>query len=85
MTDKDKILSPNELEILLGLPILRRIAKEDAERSSGEPSYTCPLCGRTSYNPNDLANQYCGACHQFAEPFWMQDVRIAQRLRAPKP
>jgi hypothetical protein len=36
MSDKDepKILSPNELEILLGLPILRMIAKEDAERSS---------------------------------------------------
>jgi hypothetical protein len=26
--------SPNELEILLGLPILRMIAKEDAERAS---------------------------------------------------
>jgi hypothetical protein len=36
MSDKDepKILSPTELEILLGLPILRMIAKEDAERHS---------------------------------------------------
>jgi hypothetical protein len=24
---------------------------------------TCPICGRTSYNPNDLAERYCGACH----------------------
>jgi hypothetical protein len=47
--------------------------------SQEEPSYTCPLCGRTSYNPNDIANQYCGGCHQFAEPFWMQDIRAAQR------
>lgn len=59
-----------------------------------QPSYTCPRCGRTSYNPNDLAQRYCGACHAFekdaqeglqrllergAEPFWMQDVRLAQR------
>jgi hypothetical protein len=37
MTDKDKILSPNELEILLGLPILRRIAKEDALEELPKP------------------------------------------------
>jgi hypothetical protein len=39
MSDKDKpeILSPNELEILLGVPILRMVAKEDAERPSERP------------------------------------------------
>ena len=35
MSDKDepKILPPNELEILLGLPILRLIVKEDLDPS----------------------------------------------------
>jgi hypothetical protein len=29
------------------------------------PSFTCPRCGATSYNPNDIAEQYCGRCHVF--------------------
>jgi hypothetical protein len=29
------------------------------------PSYTCPICGRVSYHPEDAANRYCGACHQW--------------------
>lgn len=28
-------------------------------------SFTCPACGRTSHNPNDSLNQYCGECHRF--------------------
>lgn len=28
-------------------------------------SITCPRCGRTSYNPNDVAHRYCGACHAY--------------------
>lgn len=30
-----------------------------------EASITCPRCGRTSWNPNDVLNRYCGACHLF--------------------
>jgi len=26
---------------------------------------TCPRCGMTSYNPNDIRERYCGACHMF--------------------
>ena len=29
------------------------------------PSITCPQCGRTSYNRNDIEQKYCGACHRF--------------------
>jgi len=29
--------------------------------------FTCPDCGRTSYNPNDVKYQYCGNCHTFPE------------------
>jgi ribosomal protein S27AE len=25
----------------------------------------CPRCGRTSYNPNDVREGYCGACHDW--------------------
>lgn len=27
--------------------------------------YRCPRCGRVSYNRNDVAQRYCGACHRF--------------------
>lgn len=29
------------------------------------PSITCPRCGRTSYNPNDIREGYCGYCHDW--------------------
>ena len=32
-------------------------------------TYVCPRCGRVSHHPQDLANKYCGACHQFEEPW----------------
>jgi ribosomal protein L37E len=28
-------------------------------------SITCPRCGATSYNRNDIEQRYCGACHLF--------------------
>jgi len=28
-------------------------------------SITCPRCGMTSYNPNDIAEGYCGNCHDW--------------------
>lgn len=27
--------------------------------------YTCPVCKKTSYNPNDIKHHYCGNCHKF--------------------
>ena len=29
------------------------------------PSITCPKCGKTSYHPRDIAENYCGNCHEF--------------------
>jgi hypothetical protein len=26
------------------------------------PAITCPKCGRTSYNSQDIAERFCGAC-----------------------
>lgn len=30
--------------------------------------HTCRTCGRTSWNPTDARERYCGACHEFAKP-----------------
>ena len=32
------------------------------------PSITCPKCGMTSYNPNDIREGYCGNCHDWTTP-----------------
>jgi hypothetical protein len=42
-------------------------------------SFTCPVCGRTSYNPNDVREQWCGACHGLTgepPPLGMRWVRF---------
>jgi ribosomal protein L37E len=31
----------------------------------GGKSIICLYCGWESYNPNDVANKYCGHCHAF--------------------
>jgi hypothetical protein len=33
-----------------------------------EPSITCPLCGATSYHPQDIGEGYCGRCHDWTSP-----------------
>jgi len=30
-----------------------------------QESITCPVCGRTSYNPTDIREGYCGACNDW--------------------
>lgn len=39
---------------------LMQFARETLDPSV---SFTCPRCLRTSHNPNDRAEGYCGACH----------------------
>jgi len=34
-------------------------------RSGDQTYFTCPRCQRTSYNPNDIAEGYCGNCHDW--------------------
>jgi len=33
-------------------------------------SVTCPVCGKTSFNPNDVRERYCGNCHMFHDDMW---------------
>ena len=34
------------------------------------PSVTCPRCGMTSFNENDVEQGYCGNCHDWTTPRW---------------
>lgn len=35
----------------------------DGDKFEVKESFTCPRCGRTTYNRHDVASGYCGACH----------------------
>jgi hypothetical protein len=35
--------------------------------SANEPGIRCKTCGKVSYQPQDIANKYCGQCHKFHE------------------
>jgi hypothetical protein len=30
-------------------------------------TFTCPICGAVSHNPNDARERYCGRCHRFVD------------------
>lgn len=32
---------------------------------NGHKAIRCTVCGKTSYNKNDIKHLYCGFCHQF--------------------
>lgn len=40
---------------------VRVIRADDA----GDASITCPKCGRTSWNPNDIRQKWCGNCYAY--------------------
>ena len=48
-------------------PDWRYLPAEDRVEPQAEPpaSFTCPDCGRTSFNRSDVLHRYCGACHNF--------------------
>lgn len=37
-------------------------------------SITCPVCGRTSWNPNDVREGYCGHCHAWTSADRIDDL-----------
>lgn len=47
---------------------------------SEQPSITCPRCSRTSYNPNDIAQGYCGYCHWWTSDAQLGDVDLSPRV-----
>ena len=38
------------------------------DESTGSDYIDCLVCGKRSYNRNDIFNRYCGNCHQFHGP-----------------
>lgn len=61
-------------ELALGTPLRTvtgqlyvMLAIESFEVVTRPPSFTCPRCGLRSYNSNDIAQRYCGACHRFLD------------------
>lgn len=42
-------------------------------------SITCPECHRTSWNPNDVKEGYCGNCH-----WWTSDPLLAPHFAEVK-
>jgi len=43
----------------------RAMSVVEAQTFVPEPSIECPRCRRRSFNPNDIRERYCGACHVF--------------------
>ena len=39
-----------------------------AADGSQAQAITCPRCMRTSYNPGDIRNGYCGNCNDWTSP-----------------
>lgn len=44
------------------------------------PSITCPQCRRTSHNPNDVRERYCGACRQYHDTMGLCLVPDGERV-----
>ena len=49
--------------------------KRHRREARGDPAHsiTCPKCGWTSYNENDIEKEYCGNCHQFHKFLGVED------------
>jgi hypothetical protein len=45
-----------------------------------QPHFTCPDCGATSYNPNDIREGYCGRCHRWTGVASAEERDILKRL-----
>lgn len=46
---------------------------------SEQPSITCPVCAKTSHHPDDVAQGYCGNCHDWTSPA-RDGVQIVNQL-----
>lgn len=55
-----------------GLPITvetaGRLAAQHREHLGVAGIFVCPVCGSRSHHPTDLAQGYCGACHDYTAP-----------------
>jgi hypothetical protein len=74
----------------LGTPTSFTTSSDHCERNLLS-SYTCPNCGHTSYNPNDVYHRYCGNCNKRhsechfngliqGRPLWVKSCTKERRL-----
>ena len=49
------------------------VHEDEAGRFRPYPSIACPFCRRRSFNLEDIAQRYCGACHRFHDDGVRQD------------
>lgn len=61
-----------QIGVLLGA-IDRDLVPADTVLYRRQPSITCPRCTRTSYNPGDIKQGYCGYCK-----WWTSDSQLGQ-------
>lgn len=45
--------------------MLALMERLDTLEKPEQQSITCPRCGMTSYNADDIEKKYCGNCHMF--------------------
>lgn len=41
-------------------------------------SFTCPVCFKTSHNPNDERERYCGNCHAFTSREIGRELKVSE-------
>lgn len=58
----------DRLGAAIGAALLWGTARGERGDPTGDPPldvFACPKCGRTSANPDDAREGYCGACHDW--------------------
>jgi hypothetical protein len=54
---------------LIAMPLIRAVPiKQLLDEVVESPSITCPVCGMTSYNANDVRHGWCGNCRKQTSP-----------------
>jgi hypothetical protein len=49
--------------------------------AAAQPRFVCPDCGAASSHPDDIANGYCGRCHQpTGDPLWRALLAAAAEI-----
>lgn len=63
-------------------PNVGLIEKAQAREEFKAPHFTCPVCARTSFNPNDIRYGYCGFCCEYTgTPEGRLRLAVLQRER----
>lgn len=59
------------------MTIIEETPRYHLVRHMGQRCLLCRRCNRITFNPNDIAQRYCGFCHVFLDE---QAVAYAERV-----